>query len=177
MQSKGQDKGQQKEQQVKNLLLFDDDFDSMKYLKAYLEDEFNWRVELTAEKGLLERLGRERFELILVDMMIYPKSLDSRGYEVQNVHFEGVNWRKTGLEFLRRLRKGEFSTGDGSGTPSDVPVIVLSAVADYIVEEALGEDTSLSKVNIVEKPFGLDEIIRQIRSIFTSTSASVSTLE
>jgi DNA-binding response OmpR family regulator len=95
--------------------------------------------------------------------MIHPTSLDADGQEVQNVHFEGVSWLRTGLEFLQRLRKGEFSKEAGAGTSSDVPVIVLSAVADYSAKDELGKDISIQ--GYVEKPFRLQELVECIRRV------------
>lgn len=145
------------------ILLFDDDFESMRHFKEHIEEELGWYIELTAERSLLERLSRERFDLILVDLMIHPTSLNADGQEVQNVHFEGISWLKTGLEFLRRLRKGDFSKEAGLGTPPDVPVIVLSAVADYSVENELGEDIWME--GYVEKPFRLEDLVERIRRL------------
>jgi len=145
------------------ILLFDDDFESMRHFKEHIEEELGWYIELTAERSLLERLSRERFDLILVDLMIHPTSLDADGKEVQNVHFESTPWLKTGLEFLRRLRKGEFSKEAGLGTPPDVPVIILSAVADYSVKDELGKDIKVE--DYLEKPFRLEEIVERIRRL------------
>jgi CheY-like chemotaxis protein len=111
-------------------------------------------VTLTAEKSLLERLGHERFDLILVDWMIHSTSLNEAGEEIVNVHFEGVSWHKTGLEFLRRLRQGEFS--QENGTPANVPAIVLSAVADNALEGEAARELSVAKY--VEKPYRLNEL-------------------
>jgi CheY-like chemotaxis protein len=147
----------------KKILLFEEDFESMRDLKEHLEEEMGWDVELTAEVGLLERLSRERFDLIVVDLMIHPTSLDAHGNEVQNVYFDGVPWLRTGLEFLRRLRDGEFSKEDGLGTSPDVPVIILSAVASYSVIGALGEDVRLN--GYLEKPFRLKEIVEKIEEL------------
>jgi CheY-like chemotaxis protein len=146
----------------KKILLFEDDFESMRYLKEHIEEELGWRVELTAEGSLLERLGHERFDLIVVDLMIHPTRLDADGREVQNVRFEDISWLRTGLEFLRRLRQGEFSQEMGLGTPPDVPVIILSAVADYSVEEEKGR---IQVQGYVEKPFRLDDIIGRMRAL------------
>ena len=144
----------------KRILLFEEDFESMRDLKEYIEEEFGWQVELTAEKSLLERLRHERFDLIAVDLMIHPVSLDADGQEVENVHFEDVSWLRTGLEFLRRLREGEFSSEADQGTPPDVPVIIFSAVADYSVEDAMQENFNVQVY--VEKPFRLEEMIEHM---------------
>ena len=147
----------------KRILLFDDDDMSMSPLKQHLERDMGFQVELTANQNILQRLGKESFDLICVDLMIHPNSFDAEGNEIKNVHFDEVNWQKTGLTFLQRLRRGEFSGADGRGTSPNVPVIVLSAVASYSVEEELGQDIQVD--NYVEKPFALQEITDLIRNL------------
>ena len=61
----------------KRILVFDDDFESMRDFKEYIEEELEWDVDLTANRSLLERLSHERFDLIIVDLMIRPASLDA----------------------------------------------------------------------------------------------------
>ncbi len=146
----------------KRVLLFEDDFESMSDVKEHLEETLVWHVELTAEKTLLERLSHERFDLVVVDSMIQPKSLDAEGKEVHNVHFDGVNWRSTGLEFLRHLRSGKFS-GAGLGTSPDVPVIVLTAAGDHSELEKLGKEVQFD--GYLEKPFRLQELVERMRSL------------
>lgn len=147
----------------KKVLLFDDDYESMAALKVYLEHKLGLQVELGAERALLERLARDRFDLICLDLMIHPVSLNAQDQEVNNVHFEGVNWQKTGLEFLRRLRAGEFSQAGSPGTAPTVPVIVLSAVANYSVEDELGPEIAVE--GYIEKPFSLEEMAEKIRTL------------
>jgi CheY-like chemotaxis protein len=143
----------------KSVLLFEEDFESMSDIKEHLEETLGWHVELTAEKALPERLSRERFDLIVVDVMIRPKSLDAKGEEVRNVHFDGVNWRSTGLEFLRRLRSGEYSKV-GLGTSPDVPVLVLTAAGDHSELEKLAKEVQFD--GYMEKPFRFQELVERI---------------
>ena len=148
---------------LRRLLLFEDDYESMQDLKEYIEEELGWQVELSAQTDILERLKRERFDIVVVDLMIHPTSFDASGHQVENVHFPGVPWVKTGLEFLRRLRKGEFVGETDAGTASDVPVLILSAVAGYSVTDELGK---LIRVNgYVEKPFRLHDLVMRIRTL------------
>jgi CheY-like chemotaxis protein len=144
----------------KKLLFFEDDYDNLRDLQEYLELERGWQITVTAETGILERLGREAFDLIVVDLMIRPESLDAEGNNVQNVHFDGVSWLRTGLEFLNRLRSGAFVTTPGQGTRPDVPVIVLSAVANDSVQNALPNGDALTEY--VEKPFLVDKLVALI---------------
>lgn len=144
----------------RKILILDDDFESMSPLKTYLELVLGYAVELTAAEGILDRLAQERYDLVLVDMMIHPVSLDAGNQEVTNIHFDGHNWRTTGIEFLRRLRSGAFSSASEEGTRPDVPVIVLSAVAQYSADE-LFKDTE-KPVRHIEKPFDIQEMLTAI---------------
>ncbi len=140
----------------KKILLLDDDYESMHNLQIYLEEELGWEVEFSAETTLLERLKRKKFDLLIVDLMIRPKGKDANGQEVQNIHYENVKWDRTGLEFVRRFRQGEY-THNGKGTSPDAPVIVLSAVADSAADEEWGKIIQHEKH--VEKPFRLSDLI------------------
>jgi len=146
----------------KRILLFDDDYESMAPLKLFLEKVNGYRVELTAQADITQRLATERFDLLCIDLMIHPISLDARWQEVNNLHFPGINWKKTGLALLERLRRGEFSERS-EGTRATVPVIVLSAVANYSTD-------GLSVINdpltaYLEKPFDLEEILATIEQL------------
>lgn len=133
------------------ILLFDDDYFSMEPLKEVLEDN-GYSVVLTAAQEILGELATERFDLVSVDFMIHPETPAHNGEGVvANVHYPGSNWQETGLEFLRRLRRGEYAGEGGQGTPGTTPVIVLSATAD--------PDESYDAQAIFEKPFDLEEII------------------
>ena len=142
------------------VLFFDDDFESMASTKEYLERERGWSVELSAERTILDRLKRERFDLILVDIMIRPASLDAAGGEVENVHFDGVPWQMTGIEFLKRLRRGDFGGATGQGTRADVPVIIVSAIADDSVVDAF--DNSVMLWDYQGKPFRIEYLLAHI---------------
>lgn len=147
----------------KKILLLEDDFESMCDLKTHLEEQMGWDVELTAEEEVLGRLNQEKIDLIIVDLMIHSVSLDASGAEVKNVHFENVNWQQTGLEFVRRLRSGVFSQKGQGGTPEDVPVIILSAVANHSTENKLEEKIIVN--GYVEKPFRLETLVNRIKEL------------
>ena len=147
----------------KKILIFDEDFESMRDLKEHLEEELGYAVTLTAEASLPERLRQERFDLVLVDIMIHPKSPDAEGQEVVNIHYDDIPWIKTGLEFLRRLREGEFTGDAGTGTSPDVPVIVLSAVASDSITAEL-KNHRLAQI-YMKKPYRFTEILSSINSL------------
>jgi len=146
----------------KRILLLDDDYESMHDLKTYLEEELGWEVEFSAEKNLLQRLRQERFDLLLVDVMIRPKSQGTDGQEVENIHYDNVKWNHTGLEFIQRFRQGEYSQ-EGKGTSRNVPLIALSAVADSAAEGEWGK--VIQNEHHIEKPFRLLELIELMRKL------------
>ena len=141
-----------------NILIFEDSFESMVYLKKYLEDKFGWSVVVTAAESLLDSLKTERFDLVIVDIMIRSTS----GNGVSNVHFDGVHWKRTGIEFVMQLRRGMFSKTPDKGTQPSVPIIALTAVGDEDIIEHLKE---YENVDYAEKPFRLDELIDKIRKV------------
>jgi CheY-like chemotaxis protein len=145
------------------LLLLEDDYEMMRDLKEYIEEEMSWEVELTANYKILDRLAHEKFDLLMIDLMIRPTSPDAEGQPVENVHFAGVNWQTTGLEFLRLLRLGKFQCELGVGTSPQVPVLIVSAVAGYSVKNHLGKDVPFD--GFVEKPFRLEELRDRLRRL------------
>jgi DNA-binding response OmpR family regulator len=139
----------------KRLLLLDDDYESMEELYDYLKEELGLEVEFSANANVLNRLDREKFDLLIVDLMIHQYSLNAKNERVQNIQYDGVRWDKTGLEFIRRFREGEY-TSSGRGTSTSVPIIVLSAVADSVTDGQWG--AMLKKEHPVEKPFRLSDL-------------------
>jgi CheY-like chemotaxis protein len=140
----------------RKILLFEDDYESMHYLKNFLEGMMSCAVVLTAEESILDRLGTETFDLVMVDTMIHTTNPNQPGPNGANVHFEGVNWKLTGLAFLQHLRQGDYVKQVGTGTSKDVPVIVLSAVAKNSGEMQTGQ---MLAQGYLEKPFRLDDLI------------------
>lgn len=150
---------------AKRILLLDDNYESMKPLKDALEAVFGYSVTLTAAATLLPRLAKERFDLLIVDQMIAPLGLDEQKQEVQNIHYEGVHWHHTGPEFISRLRQGIYSEAGPIGTQPDVPVILLSAVADSSMPPEQQESLKISAY--MEKPFDLEALNATIEVIFS----------
>lgn len=150
---------------AKQILLLDDNYESMKPLKDALEAVFGYGVTLTAAATLLPQLAKERFDLLIVDQMIAPLSLDDQKQEVQNVHYDGVHWHHTGPEFVRRLRQGLYSESDQTGTQPNVPVILLSAVADSSMSQQQQQSLNISAY--MEKPFDLEALHEVIENIFS----------
>ena len=146
----------------RKILMLDDDFESMQNLQVFVKKELNMDVELTAEKNLLQRLGKEKFDLLIVDLMIQPKSFNGENLEVENIHYDGVKWDRTGLEFIRRFRKGEY-THVGHGTSVDVPIIIMSAVSDSAANGEWGK--IIQNEHRMEKPFRLSDFMKLVNTL------------
>ncbi len=143
------------------LLLFDDDIETMQLLQQYLVEDLGWHVELSAAVNLPEILMVERFDLILVDLMIKPKSYSNDGNEIENIQYPGVNWKMTGVEFIKRLRAGMYSSK--IGTQADVPVILLSAIQENAIEEIPPEIAKT--IEKADKPYRLENLLNQILNL------------
>jgi CheY-like chemotaxis protein len=137
------------------VLLFEDDVESMGVFADYLREELGLEVVFTAQADAIDRLRTERFHLLLVDLMIQPETLDASGTLVENLQFENTAWRQTGVEFIRRLRAGEFQGAEGQGTSPNVAVLVLSAVGFSIEDHLPGE-------KYLEKPFRLQDATQKV---------------
>ena len=148
---------------AKRILLLDDNYESMKPLKDALEAVWGYKVTLTAAATLLHRLPQERFDLLIVDQMIAPISLDEAKQEVHNIHYEEMHWHHTGPEFVRRLRQGAYSEAAETGTQPNVPVILLSAVADSSMPQEQLQSLNISAY--MEKPFDLEALHEAIEAI------------
>ena len=145
------------------ILLLDDDYESMKPLKRFLEVLHGFSVELTADAGILARLATERFDLLCVDIMIQRSSSDELGNEIRNIHYDDANWQRTGIEFFRRFRRGEYAGTNGAGTSPNVPVLFLSAVAEFSVEDVLDDHTD--HMDYLEKPFDVEEYVGRVNQL------------
>lgn len=149
--------------ETKRILILDDNYESMKPLKIHLEAVSGFEVELTANSAILERLKREEFDLLIIDLMIHPTGLGANGEDIANVSFSGVHWQTTGYEFLKRLRNGDFCATDGRGTKQDVPVILLSAVADMQINNNTNLNALVHKC--FEKPFATGVLVSEVEQL------------
>ncbi len=140
----------------KKLLLLDDDYESMEGLHSYMTEEMGLDVEFSADAKLLERLDQEKFDLLIVDVMIHPRSPNAQNEEIENIYYDGIRWDQTGLEFIRRFRMGEY-TPTGQGTSVAVPIIVLSAIADSTANREWVK--IIQSEHHMEKPFRLSALI------------------
>ncbi len=142
-----------------HIFWFEDDLLSMEDIYKELKKKYNIIRGATWESIKQER--KQTFDLILLDLMIHKEThvKSGKGNTIENIAFEGINWRQTGIEFLSKIRKGLYNK---YGFKENVPVIVVSAVADYTAHEAT------EKMNIVEfidKPVSIDDLEAAIERV------------
>ncbi len=148
------------------VLIFDDNQDLVS-VKRYLETHCDWDVVLSAAKDIPQRLSMERFDLILLDLMIAPKSWNHETCEeIDNVQFEGIDYYFTGIELLRRIRRGEYVQSEDLGTYPNVPVIAFSALASDPLKDELKD--KLGVIDHFDKPFDPEELSDAIRRATTA---------
>lgn len=126
-----------------------------------IEDEEPARIGLRRRLGKLghtvdeaetagqavERMRQEAYDLLLLDIML-PEEGDMLGERPV---------RDSGKRFLERLRDGECGEVK---TPTDVPVVAITAVSDLDVIGGLRDG---SVALILQKPIDPDDAIREMR--------------
>jgi DNA-binding response OmpR family regulator len=135
---------------VTKLLLVEDERELGSVLTRHLEGE-GFEVRLSTDgREALERMSREIFDLIVLDVML-----------------PGVD----GLEVARVLRS---SPNNPSGTRSSVPILMLTARAeesDRVLGLEVGADDYLTK------PFSLKELVARVRAMLRRVQLLRETLE
>lgn len=147
----------------KIIFWFEDDPSSL--VDCCKEFRKNYHLVIGAHKGIIQRSRQQLFDLVLLDLMIHHKSCYNESKEEKtNIQFPGVHWTQTGVEFLRRIRKGEYQS---YGFNKNIPVIVVTAVSDY---PARDETETLGITDYFEKPVTLDHLEKSISKVFPITS-------
>jgi len=137
---------------LKRILFVDDEDWSVKPYFEKLRDR-GCEVDLAVDgDGALAHLQQQRYDLVVLDIMLPPGEKMGRGVEP----------RKTGEVLLRRLRAGELPK---LKTAAEVPVMVLTAVTDQKLADKLQE---LNVAHIFQKPASFAEVTdRLLELLFT----------
>src|SRR5919202_2448013 len=119
----------------KQILLVDDTLENLKLVTTFL-NQYEFEV-LTAKSGThaLKILENASPDLILLDVMM--PEID-------------------GFETCRRLKDWENT--------KDIPVIFMTAIADFAKPESKGKGLMLGAVDYISKPIQLDEVLARIRT-------------
>jgi CheY-like chemotaxis protein len=147
------------------LLFIEDDLPGIADFLDVLSERFE--VIYGAANGIVFQQRSEPYRILILDLMINTETGsaldDNEAMLRRNIQFEGVDWTETGLEFLRRLRAGQFLD---YGMPADIPVIVATARVD----DATHRFARAKQVSSwLEKPFSIDELLGAIDGALASS--------
>ena len=135
----------------KRIFWFEDDAHSLIDYCEKLSQEYN--ISIGAHKDLIEKKRDDSFELVVLDLMIHEFSFEYKSNkEVKNIRFDGVHWSIIGVEFLKRLRKGEYEL---YGFPKNIPVIAATAIVDSPIKESV---ENMDVDDFLLKPFTIDRL-------------------
>ncbi len=164
----------------KRIFWFEDDPDAVEEYVNQLRTTYEINIGAQWGKILEERIVP--FDLVIIDLMIHHKSNNSEtfgnldpivnypnipnsettGYLNTNVSYPGIHWTETGVEFLKRLRKGEY---EKYGFIKKMPAIVVTGVGNYQAEEKTRE---IGINGFHEKPVLYADLIKTIEQILLS---------
>lgn len=143
----------------KRILYLEEDIDSLKDYIDMLRADYHVRAGATW--ALVQEDSPGPFHLLILDIMIHRESYAEAQRIVPSISFPGVDWKRTGLEFLRKLRTGAYTN---FGLPANIPVIVASAVADHPTREEIRSLLKAGSGIYLEKPFTMDELEAAVSS-------------
>lgn len=146
-------------EQKKRILFFEDQIEASQFYIEALNDE-GYDVTVTANEKKIFITPKEPFDLLLLDIMIKTKEHDDDERFEGNLHFEGIKWSETGLEFFKRIRQGDYIE---YGLSKDITCIVVTAIADADVIEQL---YTLKPKEIIGKPYKVETLLKEVRSVF-----------
>jgi CheY-like chemotaxis protein len=148
---------------MKSIFWFEDNADELLDYRKELEKKYD--VMVGAHWDLIRQTRPYPVDLVLVDVMIHRYSFDvDTEQEVQNISFPDCDWIETGLEFLRRIREGEYQK---YGFPPDVPVILATALVSY---PARDQAEKLGIEAFLEKPFTIERLEMAVDRVLGSST-------
>lgn len=137
----------------KRILYIDEDPDSQKAHFEVLKEKYD--LEVAADWKTIKQ-HRDPFDLLILDIMVHPRSYNIHGKLVESISFPEVNWKRTGVEFLKRLRRDREY--EDFGLPSKIPVIVATAVIDFQMRSQIIKELGIPEEAYLEKPFTIDNL-------------------
>jgi CheY-like chemotaxis protein len=145
----------------KRIFWFEDNVDALEDYCLEFKKKYDIIMDASEREVFKER--PDFFDLVLLDLMIHTDSVYPRSVKKEpNVSYNGVHWMRTGVEFLLWVRNGEY---EPYGFKKDVPVIVVTAVVNYPVNEM----KNMGVTSFLEKPVTLQELEEAIEKIFNSS--------
>lgn len=146
------------------ILYLEDDSESVQDFYTVLSKEYD--VTLSAHRIVVETPRDQPFDLLILDLMIHLESEDSLGEVGESIAFPRINWRRTGLEFLRQVRAGRYAQ---FGIPQEIPAVAATAVGEYSVREEAIHNLGILPDLYLEKPFRMDTLLLAVKNALMPT--------
>jgi DNA-binding NarL/FixJ family response regulator len=147
---------------------FEDDLEGLEEVVNALKDKEDYDVIYSAKFEDVagdEVKGRENFDIVIIDIMIHSQLIEDDLEGVpENVTFEGIPWTRTGVEFLRRIRLGQYKQ---FGFPKDIKCIIATAAVD---KNMVKELYNLGINKMLEKPFTIETMETAISELLSLSS-------
>jgi CheY-like chemotaxis protein len=156
--------------EVPHVLYFDDEVEDLttahggplEYILGYLREDLDFTIDLDCKDQLSQTetsICENKYDVIFLDIRIEP----SHG-GAQEDDYKDTEWERTGVRLIDRIRSGAI----GGATPSNVPIIVITAVADSDTLEKIktigkGNLPCESFIRIIQKPPRLSDIEQALR--------------
>ena len=148
-------------------LYFDDQIDDptdplgafLFLLENNLQKKKNILIKKVSERKIAEKEMEDfRYALIFLDIRINPQ----KGGGMEN-----YRWERTGIGMIENIRNGVYEEKkSGTSTPKDVPIIVITAVADTQAQEKInrigGGENNQYKLALFEKPVSADDVASKV---------------
>lgn len=135
----------------------EDDLFTNQYHIAELKEHYT--VTAGAGQSLVDEPRSGSFDLLIVDLMIHRDGpADMSNTPTTNLHYDAIGWRQTGIEFLRRVRAGQY---EQNGLLADIPAIVVTGSGDEVDEKAA---RGLAQGPLLTKPCTIDALLGAVAS-------------
>jgi len=143
----------------KHIFWFEEDLELLKDYYNSLLDVFD--VTFGASLDLVKQ--KRHVDLLILDIMIHQKSIVLNGKEIENLTYGEPSWDTTGMEFLSRVREGEYKV---FGFNKNVPVVIYSCRSEFTIRERAKE---LKVSAFLEKPVSIDKFIGTVTGVLDGT--------
>jgi DNA-binding NarL/FixJ family response regulator len=141
---------------MKTIFYFEDEPELLRDCMKVLRTKYE--VIVSAEESVIKQPRQRPVDLIIVDLMIHRFGFNEEGIEVQNITYPNVEWQRTGVEFLKQVRAGNYEV---FGFPATVPFIVATALVDSSTRE---EVEKFDIKDYFEKPFTIQKLEEAVES-------------
>jgi CheY-like chemotaxis protein len=143
--------------QGKKILYYEDQPEMVAIIQLMLKKKLGLEVmNATTPTEVREALAANCFDLILLDIRIFCE---------ETIENPERDWRREGLFFLEELRCGKIP----GTTPIDIPVLVLTAVANTADVDKILEVGSREKARLayLSKPAHLESVEKAVMELLS----------